>query len=81
MGYSFKRKTCITITNALQRILDMIKRHKANIPGNKPNKMWLGKGSKFYNSSMKSWIQDNIIENYSTNNEEKSVLAERFIRT
>ena len=81
MGYSFKRKTCITFTNALQKILDMTKRHKANIPGNKPNKMLLGKGSKFCNSSMKSWIQGNIIENYSTSNEEKSVLAERFIRT
>ena len=31
---------------------------------------------------MKSWLQDNNnIEIYSTNNEEKSAVAERFIRT
>ena len=30
---------------------------------------------------MKSWLQDNIVEMYSTHNEGKSVAAERFIRT
>ena len=30
---------------------------------------------------MKSWLQDNDIEIYSTNNKEKSVASERFIRT
>ena len=30
---------------------------------------------------MKSWLQDNDIELYSTNNEGNSVVAERFIRT
>ena len=30
---------------------------------------------------MKSWLQDNHLEIYSTLNEEKSVLAERFIET
>ena len=30
---------------------------------------------------MKSWLQDNNIEMYSTHNEGKSVIAERFIRT
>ena len=30
---------------------------------------------------MKSWLQDNNIEMYSTHNKEKSVLAERFLRT
>ena len=30
---------------------------------------------------MKLWLQDNDIEMYSTHNEEKSVVAERFIRT
>ena len=30
---------------------------------------------------MKSWFQDNDKEMYSTHNEEKSVVAERFIRT
>ena len=46
----------------------------------KPNKIWVDKGSKFYNQSMKSWLQDNNIEMYSIHNKEKSVVAERFIK-
>ena len=30
---------------------------------------------------MKSWLEKNAIEMYSTHNEEKSVVAEKFIRT
>ena len=30
---------------------------------------------------MKSWLEKNDIEMYSTHNEEKSVVAESFIRT
>ena len=30
---------------------------------------------------MKSWLEKNDIEMYSTNNERKSVIAKRFIRT
>ena len=41
----------------------------------------LGKGSEFYNRSMKSWLEKNDIELYSTHNEGKFVVAERFIRT
>ena len=36
---------------------------------------------KFYNRSMKSWLEKNNIEMYSAHNEGKSVVAERFIRT
>ena len=67
-----KDKKGITITNAFQIILD-----ESN---SKPNKIWLDKGSEFYNRSVKSWLQDNI-EMYSIYNEGKSGLAERFIRT
>ena len=41
----------------------------------------MDKGSQFYNRPIKSWLQDNDIEMYSTHNEDKSVIAERFIRT
>ena len=47
----------------------------------KPNKIWVDKGSEFYNTSFKKWLQDNDIVMYSTHNEGKSVVAERFIRT
>ena len=47
----------------------------------KPNKIWVDKGSEFYNRLMKSWLEKNVIQMYSTHNEEKSVDAERFIIT
>ena len=66
-------KKGIKITNTFQKILDESNR--------KPIKIWVDKGSKFYNWSMKSVLQNDDIEMYSTNNEGKSVTAERFIRT
>ena len=55
-----KDKERITITNAFQKILDESNR--------KPNKTWVYKGSVFYNRSMKSWLEKNEIEIYSTHN-------------
>ena len=34
-----------------------------------------------YFNSFEKWLQDNNIVMYSTNNEGKSIIAERFIRT
>ena len=39
------------------------------------------KGSEFYNAFLKKWLRGNDIVMYSTHNEGKSVVAERFIRT
>ena len=47
----------------------------------KPNKMWVDKGSEFYNRSMKLFLQNNDIETYSTHNEGKSVVSEKCIMT
>ena len=52
-----------------------------NKSNRKPNKIWVDKGYKFYKRSIKSWLAKNDIEIYSTHNEGKSVIAERFIRT
>ena len=68
-----KDKKGVGIVNAFQKILDDSKRT--------PNKIWVDKGGEFYNRSMKSWLEKNDIEMYSTHNEGKSVVAERFIRT
>ena len=68
-----KDKKGITITDAFQNIL--------NDSNRKPNKIWVDKGSEFYNNSFKKWLKDNDIEMYSIHNEGKSVVAERFIRT
>ena len=68
-----KDKKGISIVDAFQKIFDDSNR--------KPNKIWVDKGSEFYNSSFKKWLKDNDIEMYSIHNEGKSVVAERFIRT
>ena len=47
----------------------------------KPNKIWVDKRSEFYNAYFKKWLRDNDVVIYSTHNEGKSVVAERFIRT
>ena len=41
-------------------------------PKRKINKIWVDKGSEFYNYSMKSWLEKNKIEMYSTHNQGKS---------
>ena len=68
-----KDKKGKSIVTAFQSILKRSNR--------KPNKIWVDKGSEFYNASFKKWLQYNDIVMYSTNNEGKSVVAERFIRT
>ena len=68
-----KDKKGISIVNAFQKILDDSNR--------KPNKIWVDKGSEFYNSSVKKLLKDNDIETYSIHNEKKFVVAERFITT
>ena len=50
-------------------------------PNRKPNKIWLDKGSKFYNKSIKSWLQHCDIEMYLTYNEGKSVVAESLLKS
>ena len=47
----------------------------------KPNKIWVEKGSKFYNRPMKSWLEKKSIETYSTYNKGKFFVAGSFIRT
>ena len=47
----------------------------------KPNEIWVDQGSEFYNNSFKDFLKMNNVEMYSTYNEGKSVVAERFIRT
>ena len=53
----------VSIVDAFQRILDNSNR--------KPKKIWVDKGSEFYNSSFKKWLKDNDTEMYSIYNEGK----------
>ena len=69
---SLKDKRGISIINAFQKIIS---------EGRKPNKIQVVQGSKFYNELLKRFLKINNIEMYSTYNEGKYAVAERFIRT
>ena len=58
--------------NAFQKIISEVR---------KPNHIWVDQGNEFYNNSFKVFMKINNIEMYSTYNQRKSVVAERFIRT
>ena len=68
-----KDKKGTSIVNAFKKIILEGQR--------KPNKIWIDQGSEFYNQSFKTFSKINNIEMYSTYNEGKCVVAERFIRT
>ena len=68
-----KDKKGISIVNAFNKIIKQSNR--------KPNKIWVDQGGEFYNNVFEKWLSDNDINIYSTYNEGKSVVAERFIRT
>ena len=68
-----KDKKRISIVDAFNKIIKQSNR--------KPNKIWVDQGGAFYNNFFEKWLSDNDINMYSTYNEGKSVVAERFIRT
>ena len=68
-----ENKNGISVTNRFNKIIKQSNR--------KPNKIWVDQGGEFYNNVFKKWLSDNNIIMYSTYNEGKSVVAERFIRT
>ena len=67
-----KDKKGISIVNAFQKTIS---------EGRKPNKIWVDQGGEFYNNLFKRLLKTNNIKMYSTYNERKSAVAERFIRT
>ena len=66
-----KDKRRITLVNAFQKIISK---------GRKPNKTWVDWGGEFYNNLIKGFLKVHNIVMYSTSNEGKSAVAERFIR-
>ena len=61
-----------TVTKAFQQIFK---------EGDKPEYLWADKGSEFYNKHMKDLLDKHNIKLYSTENEEKSSVVERWNRT
>ena len=74
-----KNKSGLSITNSFKTILS---------EGRKPEKLWVDRGSEFYNKSFKSLLKEygtskaaSGIELYSTYSDLKAVFIERFNRT
>ena len=67
-----KDKKGETVTKAFQQIFK---------EGDKPEYLWTDKGSEFYNKHMKDLLDKHNIKLYSTENEEKSSVVERWSRT
>ena len=68
-----KDKKGISIVNAFNKIIKQSEK--------KTNKIWVDQGGEWRILTIKKWLSDNDIITYSTYNEGKSVVAERFIRT
>ena len=62
----FERKNEQKVANAFSRIFKE----------RRPSKMWVAKGQEFYNKDVQK-----LVELYSTENDEKSYVIERFNRT
>ena len=67
-----KNKKGVTTAEAFKIILK---------EGRKPKKLWTDKGNEFYNDHMDKLRELHDIKLYSTENEEKSSIVERWIRT
>ena len=66
-----KNKTGVTVSEAFKTLFKE----------RKPMYIWSDKGSEFYNRQVKELLKDNNIKLYSTENEEKSSVVERWIGT
>ena len=68
-----KSKSADTVLTAIKNVVKE--------SGREPEKIWVDKGSEFYNKDFKTWTNKKDIVIYSTYGESKSAVVERFIRT
>ena len=68
-----KTKTGSAVSTALEKVIKTSKRV--------PSKLWVDKGKEFYNKTMQQLLKKKGISMYSTENEEKSSVVERWNRT
>ena len=67
-----EKKSGLSITIGFKTILS---------EGRKPEKLWVDRGSEFYNKTFKSLLKEYETKLYSTCSDLKAVFIERFIRT
>ena len=68
-----KNKEGISVAGAFEDIFDTSKRI--------PCRLWTDRGTEFYNQNVENTLKKHKVQLYSTFNEPKSAIAERFIRT
>ena len=73
MHVTLKARKSKTVLNAFIEI--------ANESNCKPNKLWVYQGREFHNKLIQEWLKNNDILIYSTHNEDKLLIAEKFIKT
>ena len=78
-----KDKKGISIVTGFNKIIKQCNRRAKDTSAQdvKANKIWVDQRGEFYNNIFKKWLSEKDIIMYSTYNEGKSVVAERFIRT
>ena len=68
-----KNKTGVVTTQAFK---DIFQKSKTS-----PKKLWVDKGTEFYNKNLKTLLEEYKVKMYSTENELKSSVVERWVRT
>ena len=74
-----KNKSGLSITNSFKIISG--EHPQGGSECRKPEKLWVDRGSEFYNKTFKSLLKEYKTKLYSTSSDLKAVFIERFIRT
>ena len=74
-----KNKSCLSITNGFKKVLG--EHPQGGSESRKPKKLWVDRGSEFYNKTFKSLLKEYETKLYSTYSDLKAVFIERFNRT
>ena len=74
-----KHKLCLSITNGFKTIRS--EGPQGGSESRKPEKLWLDRGSEFYNKTFKSLLKEYETKLYSTYGDLKAVFIKRFNRT
>ena len=74
-----KNKTGLSITNGFKIVLS--EHPQGGSESRKPEKVWVDRGSEFYNKTFKSLLKDYETKLFSTYSDLKAVFIERFNRT
>ena len=83
----FHCKSGLSITNGFNIVLrehpqgGSEDQHSCGFPDRKPEKLWVDRGSEFYNKTFKSLLKEYETKLYSTYSDLKAVFIERFNRT